>query len=146
MDDKALREAIRREWAYTVPKQDLIDRIEELEAKLSDVEAERDALKGCVFLHMDLSNHHNAAKCPYCNPILQIQLDGNRAFKARAEAAEQLVATCEELEAKLAKAVEALGRIKRGDFSIMTPPAYVTNPLPSAQEIARTTLAELNEL
>jgi hypothetical protein len=49
----------------------------------------------------------------------------------------------DELEAKLAKAVEALGRIKRGDFSIMTPPAYVTNPLPSAQEIARTTLAEL---
>ena len=34
-DDKALREAIRREWAYTVPKKDLIDRIEQLEAKLA---------------------------------------------------------------------------------------------------------------
>ena len=39
MDDKALREAICRDWAYTVPKQDLIDRIEGLEAKLAECEA-----------------------------------------------------------------------------------------------------------
>jgi hypothetical protein len=37
MSDKALREAIRREWAYTVPKKDLIDRIKELEDHLASM-------------------------------------------------------------------------------------------------------------
>jgi hypothetical protein len=35
MSDKALREAIRRSVAHAEPKKDLIDRIEELEAKLA---------------------------------------------------------------------------------------------------------------
>ena len=35
MDDKALREAIRRSVAHVEPKKDLIARIEELEAKLA---------------------------------------------------------------------------------------------------------------
>jgi hypothetical protein len=35
LDDKALREAIRRSVAHAEPKKDLIDRIEELEAKLA---------------------------------------------------------------------------------------------------------------
>jgi hypothetical protein len=35
LDDKALREAIRRSVAHDEPKKDLIDRIEELEAKLA---------------------------------------------------------------------------------------------------------------
>ena len=35
MDDKALREAIRRSVAHVEPKKDLICRIEELEAKLA---------------------------------------------------------------------------------------------------------------
>jgi len=42
--------------------------IADLKAKRAEVEAERDALRECVHLRMDLTNHHNAAKCPYCAP------------------------------------------------------------------------------
>ena len=51
----------------------------------------------------------------------------------------------EELEAKLAKAKLLMERIVRGDFTIMTPPDYVTDPPPSAQDLARAAIAELKE-
>ena len=35
----------------------------DLDALCSEIERLRES----VHLHMDLSNHHNAAKCPYCN-------------------------------------------------------------------------------
>ena len=49
----------------------------------------------------------------------------------------------EELEAKLAKAVGALHRIGRGDYRINNVPDYVTDPQPTAKEIALAVLAEL---
>jgi len=51
----------------------------------------------------------------------------------------------EELEAKLAKAKLLMERIARGDFTIMTPPDYVTDPPPSAQALARAAIVELKE-
>lgn len=41
--------------------------------------------------------------------------------------------------------VEALRRIEAGDFSLMPPPDYVTNPTPSPQQIARAALAAYEE-
>ena len=49
----------------------------------------------------------------------------------------------DDAEAKLAKAKPLMERIARGDFTIMTPPDYVTDPPPSAQDLARAAIAEL---
>jgi hypothetical protein len=40
-------------------------------AELQKVVEERDALKKCCYHGMDMTNHHNAAMCPYCNPDYQ---------------------------------------------------------------------------
>jgi hypothetical protein len=46
-------------------------------------------------------------------------------------------------EAKLAKAVEALDRVGKGDYRINNVPDYVKDPQPTAKDIARATLAEI---
>jgi chromosome segregation ATPase len=46
-------------------------------------------------------------------------------------------------KAKLAKAVEALDRISKGDYRVNNVPDYVKDPQPTAKEIARTALAEI---
>ena len=41
---------------------------------------------------------------------------------------------------------DKMAQIARGDFSIMTAPDYVTQKLPSAQEIARACIEEIDAL
>jgi DNA repair exonuclease SbcCD ATPase subunit len=48
-----------------------------------------------------------------------------------------------ELESKLEKAVVALDRISKGDYRVNNVPDYVKDPQPTAKEIARTALAEI---
>ena len=74
-----------------------------LSARVAELEAERAALLVCASLHMDLTNHHNAAKCPYCNPDLQKQIDREREYKARAEAAEARLQAAGQLAAAAKK-------------------------------------------
>ena len=65
--------------------------------ELDKVRAERDALHKCCLHGMDMTNHHNAAMCPYCSAD---------ETKAREKLAEQVHTERTRAEARLA-AVEA---------------------------------------
>ena len=56
---------------------------------------------------------------------------------------QKVIDRAEAAEAKLAKAVGVLSKINRGEYRINNVPDYVTEPEPTAQEIALAALAEL---
>lgn len=65
---------------------------------------ERDELRTCAGLRMDLANHHNAARCPYCNSDMQRQADSiaaltaeNAALRAQVEADDALMRAVQSL-------------------------------------------------
>jgi hypothetical protein len=89
---------------------------------------------GCIYKEPD---------CPYCNKVTDKQRieQLKAALKDQSAVSDRLAAKNEELEAKLAKAVEALADVYR--LHLRRGPAWDHEPTKKVMEHARATLAEL---